>query len=245
MALTAPVAEEYLAARGAAGYTAYLTPKALAPLLGYLRELGVVPGAEIAVPATQAEALLERYRRYLLAERGLREKVARGYVDSVRPFVASCAAARGADLRWLTAGDVTAFLTGKPRRLAPKTAQRLYLDLRRGLGFKLDRGAKLLDQFITCLEQRGTGTVTVTDALAWATLPANASPGWPMRMTVVRGFAAYLATLDLPAEVPLASLLPGGTRRAVPYLYSAADIAALLTQAGRRRRRCVRRRSRR
>ena len=30
-----------------------------------------------------------------------------------------------------------------------------------------------------------------------------------------------------------AGLLPGGTRRAVPYLYSAADIAALLTQAGR------------
>ena len=93
MALTAPVAEEYLAARRAAGYTAYLTPKALAPLLGYLRELGVAPEAEIAVPATQAEALLERYRRYLLAERGLREKVARGYVDSVRPFVASHAAA--------------------------------------------------------------------------------------------------------------------------------------------------------
>src|SRR5689334_280208 len=110
MALTAPVAEEYLAARRAAGYTAYLTQKALAPLLGYLRELGVAPEAEIAVPATQAEALLERYRRYLLAERGLREKVARGYVDSVRPFVASCAAA-GADLRRLTAGDVTAFLT--------------------------------------------------------------------------------------------------------------------------------------
>ena len=107
-----------------------------------------------------------------------------------------------------------------------------YLDLRRGLGFKLDRDAKLLDQFITYLEQRGTSTVTVTDALAWATLPANASPGWlRMRMTVVRGFAAYLATLDPSAEVSPASLLPGGTRRAVPYLYSAADIAALLTQA--------------
>ncbi len=109
-----------------------------------------------------------------------------------------------------------------------------YLDLRRGLGFKLDRDAKLLDQFITYLEQRGTGTVTVTDALAWATLPANASPGWlRMRMTVVRGFAAFLAALDPSAEVPPAGLLPGGTRRAVPYLYSAADIAALLTQAGR------------
>ena len=78
-----------------------------------------------------------------------------------------------------------------------------YLDLRRGLGFKLDRDEKLLDQFIAYLEERGTGTVTVTDALAWATLPAGASPGWlRMRMTVVRGFAAYLATLDPAAEVP-------------------------------------------
>jgi integrase/recombinase XerD len=135
MALTAPVAEEYLAARRAAGYTAYLTPKALAPLLGYLRELGMAPEAETAAPATRAEALLERYRRYLLAERGLREKVARGYVDSVRPFVASCAAAGGVDLRWLTAGDVTAFLTGESRRLAPKTAQRLATALRSLLRF--------------------------------------------------------------------------------------------------------------
>jgi integrase/recombinase XerD len=104
-----------------------------------------------------------------------------------------------------------------------------YLDLRRSLGFKLDRDTKLLDQFITYLEQRGTGTVTVADALAWATLPAGGSPGWlRMRITVVRGFAAYLATFDPSVEVPPASLLPGGTRRAVPYLYSAADITALL-----------------
>jgi site-specific recombinase XerD len=135
MALTAPVAEEYLAARRAAGCTAYLTPKALAPLLGYLRELGVTPEEEIAAPATQAEALLERYRRYLLAERGLRKKVVRGYVDSVRPFVASHAAAGDADLRWLTTGDVTAFLTGESRRLAPKTVQRLATALRSLLRF--------------------------------------------------------------------------------------------------------------
>src|SRR5204862_519041 len=60
--------------------------------------------------------------------------------------------------------------------------------------------------------------------------------GWlRMRITVVRGFAAYLATLDPAAEVPPASLLPGGTRRAVPYLYSAADITALFAQAERLR----------
>jgi len=107
-----------------------------------------------------------------------------------------------------------------------------YLDLRRGLGFKLDRDAKLLDQFIAYLEQREASTVTMANALAWATLPAGASPGWlRMRITVVRGFAAYLATLDPATEVPPASLLPGGAHRAVPYLYSAADIVALLAQA--------------
>ena len=72
--------------------------------------------AEIAGPATQAEALLKRYRRYLLAERGLREKVARGYADSVRPSVAGCAAAGDADLRCLTAGDVTAARSPSPGR---------------------------------------------------------------------------------------------------------------------------------
>ncbi len=109
-----------------------------------------------------------------------------------------------------------------------------YLDLRHSLGFKLEREAKLLKQFIAYLHERGSRTVTVTDALAWATLPPGASPGWVrFRMQAVRGFATYLRTLDPAAEVPPAGLLPGGPRRAVPYLYSPADITALLTQADR------------
>jgi integrase/recombinase XerD len=107
-----------------------------------------------------------------------------------------------------------------------------YLDLRRGMGFKLDRDARLLAQFISYLEQAGKVTVTAADALAWATSPADASPGWlAFRMSVVRGFAAYLHTLDPAAEIIPPGLLPGGSHRAVPYLYSAADIAALLAQA--------------
>jgi integrase len=109
-----------------------------------------------------------------------------------------------------------------------------YLELRRNLGFTLARDAKLLDQFLAHLEERGSSTVTVTDALAWATLPSDASPGWlRMRMQVVRGFAAYLHTLDPATEIPPVGLVPGGPRRAVPYLYSPADIAALFTQADR------------
>ena len=43
--LTPGAAERFLAARRAAGYAQLRTAKALRPLLGYLRRLGVVPGA--------------------------------------------------------------------------------------------------------------------------------------------------------------------------------------------------------
>lgn len=132
--LTGATVEAYLAARRASGYTAYLTPKALAPLLDYLRALGVAPDAEPAAPRDRTEELLERYRCYLLGERGLQVKVARGYLDMVRPFVARCVV-EGADPGRLVAGDVTAFLAAESRRLAPKTAQRLATALRSLLRF--------------------------------------------------------------------------------------------------------------
>jgi integrase/recombinase XerD len=81
------VAERFLAARRAAGYTLYLSPKALVPLLGYLRRLGAVPMAPPA-PAAPVEALLGRYQRYLVTERGLVPETGRGYADFVRPFPA-------------------------------------------------------------------------------------------------------------------------------------------------------------
>lgn len=132
--LTSVTVETYLAARRASGYTAYLTPKALAPLLGYLRALGVAPDAEPAEPRDRAEELLDQYRCYLLGERGLQVKVARGYLDLVRPFVARCVV-EGADPGRLAAGDVTAFLAAEAGRLAPKTAQRLATALRSLLRF--------------------------------------------------------------------------------------------------------------
>jgi integrase/recombinase XerD len=134
-ALTTAVADAYLAARRAAGYSAYLTPKALVPLLGYLRGLGVAPQAEVPALLTRADRLLADYRGWLLTERGLGVKVARGYVGSVRPFVAAHAAGGEAGLRDLGAGDVTAFLTAESRRLAPKTVQRLATALRSLLRF--------------------------------------------------------------------------------------------------------------
>ncbi len=108
-----------------------------------------------------------------------------------------------------------------------------YLRMRRALGYKLERAGKLLPQFVDYLEQSSADTVTVERALAWATLPAGGSARWwAFRLSMARGFAAYLHSLDPAHQVPPADLLPGRSRRATPYLYSDAEIAALLAAAG-------------
>jgi len=119
--------------------------------------------------------------------------------------------------------------TGLPLRDALED----YLMLRRALGFKLASAARLLGQFISYLEARGTSTVTTSDALAWATLPAGASPAWQaIRLAAVRGFAAYLHGADPSAQVPPAGLIRRGNDRATPYLYSDAEISAVIAAAG-------------
>jgi integrase len=107
-----------------------------------------------------------------------------------------------------------------------------YLKLRRALGFKLANAGRLLDQFVGYLEEHGMGTITLDHALAWATLPAEASASWQaIRISVVRGFAAYLHSIDPSVEVPPAGLIRSGSCRATPYLYSDAEIRSLIEAA--------------
>src|SRR6266516_6596956 len=107
-----------------------------------------------------------------------------------------------------------------------------YLSLRRALGFRLASAGRLLGQFVGYLEAHGIDTITAGHALAWATQPAGASVHWQaIRLSVVRGFAAYLHSLDPAAEV-----IPAGQFRAVPcpatpYLYSPAEIGSLIKAA--------------
>jgi integrase len=108
-----------------------------------------------------------------------------------------------------------------------------YLQLRRQLGFTLDRPARWLASFADYAEARGAGYVTTELALAWAAQPPGADRSWhAARLSAVRLFARYLQARDPRTEVPAAGLLPGGSRRAEPYLYSAAEITALMTAAG-------------
>lgn len=133
--LIEPVIERYLAARRAAGYTNYRTAKALAPLLGYLRGLGVAPPPSVPAPTGPAEELLAGYRRYLLGERGLGAATAGGYVDLVRPFVLTRAGDAGVDLAGLSAADVVGFVLAVGRDRPAKTAQRTVSALRSLLRF--------------------------------------------------------------------------------------------------------------
>ena len=95
-----------------------------------------------------------------------------------------------------------------------------YLNLRRALGFQLANAGRLLEQFVDYLEQRGIDTVTTEHAVAWATLPADASRHWlAIRLSVVRGFTVYLHSIDSSAEVVPRSDPPRGVSgHAVPVL---------------------------
>jgi len=107
-----------------------------------------------------------------------------------------------------------------------------YLAVRRALGFKLGRAGLLLADFVGYLEANGTDTITTENAFAWASLPVNASSDWwGYRLSVVRAFARHLHAIDPVHDVPPTGLLPAKTHRATPYLYSDANIAALMAAA--------------
>jgi integrase/recombinase XerD len=127
--------ETFLAGRRAAGYTNLVSGRAMAPLLGFLRVVGAASAAVAPVPATAVEALLERYRRYLLGERGLAAGTARGYLDAVRPFLDGREAAGGLRLERLTAAEVCAFVVARCPGEARGSAKLTVTAMRSLLGF--------------------------------------------------------------------------------------------------------------
>lgn len=137
--LAPAVIERYLRVRRSAGYRLFRSEKALAPVLGYLCRLGMAPQEAPRAEQTPAELAVEYYRDYLISERGMGARSVRGYLDLVRPFIERHVNDE-ADLRVLTAGDVTSFLVTESRRLSPKTVQRLASALRSLLRYWHVRG---------------------------------------------------------------------------------------------------------
>ena len=106
-----------------------------------------------------------------------------------------------------------------------------YLTVRRQLGFALTEAGQDLERFIEFMDRAGAERVTSELALMWATSVSAHPHRWRRRLGVVRGFARYLSTIDPQTEVPSEDLLKASLPRVAPYLYSDAEIEALMGAA--------------
>jgi integrase len=107
-----------------------------------------------------------------------------------------------------------------------------YLAYRRHLGYELGRAGKHLRQFGSFADSiKHRGPLTVALAVQWARLPAKANPCyWDIRLQAIRGLAHYLAISESGTEIPPHRLL-GPHYRRQPYIYSEAEVSALIAAA--------------
>ena len=109
------VVTEFRDALRAAGMRCVPGAHGLDPLLEYLEGQGVLGGA--SSPAAPVEVLAERYRRWLVTDRGLAEATVVRYVKLARLFL-SAASDRAGGLESLSGTDVVAFLLAESERLS-------------------------------------------------------------------------------------------------------------------------------
>jgi len=129
----------FLAARQAAGHRRALGPRAMMPLLNYLREAGVTPAAK--PPQTPVGALLGEYRMWLVQERGLAAATVLRYENTARRFLQQQAMTDGVLKPAGLAGmDVNAFLLRECGRVSAGSAKGRVADLRAVLRFLYLRG---------------------------------------------------------------------------------------------------------
>lgn len=126
--------ERYLSERQAAGYVLHLSTKAMRPLLAFLGPLDVLSPAPPARP-DPVEELLDRYRGYLLTERGLTPATVVGYVHLARPFLASRLRGDRLDLAGLSAAEVVGFVLASCPGRATGTAKLIVTVTRSLLGW--------------------------------------------------------------------------------------------------------------
>jgi integrase/recombinase XerD len=99
----------FVAARRAAGYTGLRSARALVPLLGYLRDLGVLGNAADVRPEGPAADLLARYRSHLVEERGLVPGTISNYLRVARLLFSQRETENGVDLEGLCGAEVMRF----------------------------------------------------------------------------------------------------------------------------------------
>ena len=115
---------EFLRHRRACGYTCWLSPRGLEPILRTLRGQHVVPPAA-ALPEedTPVARLLREYERYLLEDRGLASTTVGGYVRTARRFFADVNVNDLEGVRRLSTPDVSGFVLQEARCMSTGTVK--------------------------------------------------------------------------------------------------------------------------
>jgi integrase/recombinase XerD len=103
---------EFFARRRVRGLKCHISPKAVTWLMDYLSARGLLP-VPVPAPASAADRLLDRYRGYLLQERGLAPGTTARYLNLARRFLASCPPSGDSPASGVTAAAALAFLTAE------------------------------------------------------------------------------------------------------------------------------------
>jgi integrase len=107
-----------------------------------------------------------------------------------------------------------------------------YMAVRRSFGYDLSTSERVLRRFTEFAAAEGVNHVSVDLFLRWKVHFGCANNNtWSARLGIVRVFAGWLQGIDPRTEVPPPGLVSGKLRRSRPYIYSADEIAKIVTAA--------------
>lgn len=113
-------------------------------------------------------------------------------------------------------------------------ALKQYIAVRRALGSKLQEPAMTLVRFVDLLEREGAEFITTELALRWAQESKGVQRAtWARRLSMVRGFAAWMSAFDPRTEIPPRRLLDVRHRRPKPHIYTDQEVEQLMAEAAR------------
>lgn len=107
-----------------------------------------------------------------------------------------------------------------------------YLSVRRSLGYDLATAERILRRFVEYADERGASYVTTDLFLRWQAAFGNARRStWGARFIIVRLFSQWLHGLDTSHEVLPRGLVPYRYCRTHPYIFTNAQIVAIVEEA--------------
>ncbi len=109
-----------------------------------------------------------------------------------------------------------------------------YVAVRRALGTQFREPAHTLSHFVDFLEREGAEFITISLAIRWAMERKGVQRAtWARRLTMVRGFTAWLSAFDPRTEVPPKRLFHARHRRNKPHIFTEQEIERLMSESAR------------